>query len=203
MLSSSLFLGDTNTVTIKWSSQVPAALNTSLSVNTVNELHLYALDIDDKQWKRVGYTFEGQLNSSVPFSVNINDNLYIALRTTLKISTAVVPVTFQVKQTISPRLSKPFTYWSWSGIYYLPSQQVNRDLRLSFGRMCREPIVEAEGIMLTSCPPTEFQASRLYSGYEVVEFVSPHSSASTYSKNYYQYFYGPVQLCYIQSNINR
>ena len=197
VISSSLFIEESETVTIRWKVPVPTMLQSAMV--TESELKLYALDINVKQWKLVDYTFPNAVNNTIDVVLVRNDNLYFALKRFTQIVPTVLPIAFRVSWTISANLTEPFKYWSWSGIYYLPvTLSVNRNFRLSIGRMCREPDINADD-PIPSCPPTESQATMFISGFEE-EVVTSRTVDNKYSQQYYGYFYKAAQACYVQSS---
>ena len=133
--SDSLYLQDK--LTVEWQ-QGHFVSNVVSNFTSNAEIQLFTLLLNSAKWIKVDFV---QLIQQTPGKIQISlpTEAYMAIRNLLPSGT-VAPVAFRVEWTVSKRLTRPLKYWTWSEMYFLPSERLQTtDFKEEIGKRCRNP----------------------------------------------------------------
>ena len=180
-------------VTLKWKMDSPFI---STSYGKLQVLpQVYYFSPTEQMWRNSMFTFrKTDIKDTSIYAKTFRLNFFRKIFSVLRML-VVLPITFRVQWTVNSGLSDSFTYWSWSGIYFVPvtGSQLDsngmRFFRREIKKLCMIPDVAKNLVKsLPACPPTERLARLSNSGFEE-EDVTSLVASNMYNKHYYNYFY--------------
>ena len=178
-------------VTLKWNMDSPFISTSYGELQVLSQVYYFSPTA--QMWRNSMFTFQKtDIKDTSIYVETFRFNFFKEIFSVLGMLD-ILPITFRVQWTVNSGLSDSFTYWSWSGIYFVPvtgfQQGITKFFRREITKLCMIPDVDKNLVKsLPSCPPTERLARLSTSGFEE-EDVTSLVASNMYNKHYYNYFY--------------
>ena len=185
-------------MTLKWNIDSPFISTSYGELEVLPQVYYFSPTA--QMWINSKFTFQKtDIKDTSIYMETFRYNFYRKIIPTLR-RLDILPIAFRVQWTVNSGLSSSFTYWSWSGIYFVPvaGRGITSILRRQITRLCMIPNIAKDLVKsLPSCPPTERLARLSTSGFEE-EDVTSLVASNMYNQHYYNYFYDSFQYsCFV------